>query len=785
MMLRRLRAALALVLAVAVAALAAGCFEEEVRVTLGADGRGKLTVEHTMGKMASAAALSFGGIMGGGDEELAQKQAASYLARWEGVAAWTDLEAKLTEDKKITFQATGWFEDLAAVRRVNEETVELAFAVSREGETTTVAVDLEQGSDQGPAPEELLDEEVANLKMQAAMLPGMLEMLAADYRAELHLELPAAAADAEGFTRTEGQTASLVRDTDGLGATINAHIEAALAIRKRVDDGELTREDALVELAALRAESASVRFAGGGALEGFDAQLVAAKETWDGSAWRRLVAKAAEDAKALGEMAEPEPLEEPPPEGLDRTTPDAFEPNQAGGQAKAITVGRHENLLLDEDDWYAIDVPADGELRVAIEFDENLGMLHVELHEMKRGDLQIDTEGYASHRRSLRFAPGEAMRVLIHVGAYDGEPHPYHLSVELGAFEKADVAEPNDTAAQAATLEVGAELPKLVSEGDDYYRVDVPKGQIVKIDLKVEGESMSSPGVMVFDEEVMRSLGSEGFGDDAGGILVRGEGKPIMIHVSEAWREDGKPPITYSLAVREAELQLAPDAFEPNQKRRQAKKITAGVHENLTVDPEDWFWIEVPDGQQLKLQAVADHEGHDGPLEVKVFEGGTRGFSPMASGDGSEVTLVAGTGKAAKLIIQVKARELRPYRLNLTLEAWKPADRFEPNDDRGSAAKLEAGAWKDLVLAGDDWYSVIVPKGKRLRVEVTPSDPPGSGSYIQLELTDELGSAIAESELDTSRVVEHAAAGADETVWVHVHEMSGKRAGYSMKVTLE
>lgn len=55
----------------------------------------------------------------------------------------------------------------------------------------------------------------------------------------------------------------------------------------------------------------------------------------------------------------------------------------------------------------------------------------------------------------------------------------------------------------------------------------------------------------------------------------------------------------------------------------------------------------------------------------------------------------------------------------LAAPAAAQANRFEPNQTRRTAQKIEPGAYKGLFCNEDDWYFIDVPRGQRLEVSIT------------------------------------------------------------------
>jgi hypothetical protein len=800
----RLLHALALVSLLALS----GCYEEDVTVVLQPDGSGTLTLSYTEGGGVAA----MGGLFEFGDttkEQRANELAAKHMSRWTGILAWSDVSATIGEEGRPSFTATGWFEDLNQVGKGGEGQSGATWSLTREGDTLTVSLadSVEAGGeggfgDMGPDAADVFDEPLDDLRGQKMALPLLMQGMLSGFHANVTLTLPSPATEPEGWTTAEGATLSLVRDPAWAGATIRRSFDAAIKVRERVDKGELTREQGEAELTALRQELDRHTARCEAALTvdpAFRGKLEAALEAWQTSPWKRLLEQAiveaaeAEARDAEMERWQEESIETPPPEGLTRTEPDAFEPNDSRRRAAPIGPDAYADLLLDSDDWYRIDVPGAFELRVTVLYDERKpGMLSLEITDEQGNELADETMSSPDHTAQARFAPGKTRTLLIHVESYGDEPRPYHLQVELAPFEAVDRFEPNNTAAAAKPLEAGVHAD-LVCDGADHYRVTAEAGQVVSVrvidpsgdemvnrlmlELTASDESSFMPTTLARSSFVARG---------APRLTCRGTGQELLLEVDTSYTtgEGGGIPYALELIVSD---EPKPDAFEPNQARKQATKIAPGTHANLYADPEDWYQVRVPTGKQLVLGYEVQG---DGGQELKVEIVGWERRQALVERSGVRGTLRCGTGEAVALFVHVEAPGLVGYQLSVELADFEPADAFEPNDTRKQATPIAAGELGELVCTGEDWYAIELEAGQTVTVSVALAggeerDELGRMKSLDVQLMDPIGMKVAEYSSWQPEPLT-APIASSGTYYVRVHaDGESVGLGYTLSVTAE
>jgi hypothetical protein len=332
-----------------------GCLEERVEVSLQANGSGKLRFEQVLGPRLSKqllelakleAKLSEGFAEELGDDDIlntTDQFAADALLAWSGVSAWTDVAVE-TKAGKIHLRATGWFDDLSAVRRSAEGGFGLGFRLTKPaGGAGELVVEARHLVD----PEEVEDAE------EAAAMWLMTRKMVKGFRHELTLALPGEVTahsadlvptkDAPGrLTRTLGD-AEIVRHTDRA-------VALARDVARRIDAGELEEaagvqalEDGVNEtptrgVCQVRAPPAADTFA---------AELAAAKQGWGESPWKRKLALALEVAEeeaaedeAYDEEAEPRLVPYAPPAVVREALTLRLQPGGAARASLSVDLSR-------------------------------------------------------------------------------------------------------------------------------------------------------------------------------------------------------------------------------------------------------------------------------------------------------------------------------------------------------------------------------------------------------------------------------------------------------------
>ncbi len=168
---------------------------------------------------------------------------------------------------------------------------------------------------------------------------------------------------------------------------------------------------------------------------------------------------------------------------INRCVDDPYEENDVPNQAKRISPG-HYDLHLCQDsehpdqDWFAVDLPANSALVVDLTFSNANGDLDLYLTN-GNGSRTFSSGSTPTDNEHAAVVIKTAQRVLINVDGYHGASNAYGMDVavtNLGVCQP-DAAEPNNNIASAYNLTPGtiADLT-LCPDDTDYFSVTLPAG---------------------------------------------------------------------------------------------------------------------------------------------------------------------------------------------------------------------------------------------------------------------------------------------------------------------
>lgn len=773
------RAASLLTLALGLTALT-GCIEDKQTVTVEPDGKGTLRLERTLGKQMSEMLLS----AAGADKlNAARAVAAQQLSQMSGIAAWTDVEATVTDDQRVRIAATGWFEDLARIETDRQGAKQPMFVVERQGDVVTISLRQDPAAG-GGGEKSFFDRDPAELEMMKGMMKGLVDGMLQGLSIDVFVSAPGAATEATGWTSQEPKENKGERTTVGfhMDATrvvqlLEAMIAGADELRPKLEAGELTKEAADAELKRRLSTQAEARLVfkadPARATPDFAGKLAAAVAAWETSPWKAEVEKARESA-ALGLGGQPT---EPVPEGLTRETPDGLEPNDSAEAATPVpgpTV--LSDLLLEEggEDWFRVEVPKGKELVVAARFDHSKGDIDMELLDAELRTLRTSTS--SGNLEKVRVAAAKDARTCL-VRLYNGK-NPYHLEVTLEDYVPGDAFEPNDGREEAAPVTAGTH-EGLASNGEDWYRLEAPAGKLLDVEITFE----SSAGDLELSVEAAsgQPLAESRGMSDRERVRCFAPDEPVLIRVFD----QAQSPVKYTLSVTIAEPP-AKDALEPNDSPSAAKALKAGKQEKLVLESEDWYRLELAAGKQLRVVARKTDESLPGDVDLTLFAPGAN------PGEEVELTSARGafTGQAALFIARPKAGPVLirvtggivPYELEVVEEPFTAEDAFEPNEYRLDARTIPVGKHEKLVCGGDDWYRVELAAGQTLKVVASFTS---AEADLDLEVQDLDGNYLGSSAGTTDQEkVEVEPDEGKRVVCVHVYSADKtKRSTYTLELT--
>lgn len=776
------RAASLLTLVLGLTATLTGCIEDKQTVTVEPDGKGTVRVERTLGKQMSEMLLS---VAGAGDKLAAVRGvAAQQLSQMSGIAAWTDVDATVTDDQRVRIVATGWFEDVARIETDRQGAKQPMFLVERQGDVVTISLRQDPAGG-GGGEKSYFDRDPAEIEMMKGMMKGLVDGMLQGLSIDVFISVPGAATEATGWTSQEPKepksgertTVGFHMDANRVVQLLEAMIAGGEELRPKVEAGELTKEAADAELKRRLASQSEARLVfkadPARATPDFAAKLAAAVAAWETSPWKAEVEKARESA-ALGLGGPPS---EPVPEGLTRETPDGLEPNDSAEAATPIPGPTAlTDLLLEEggEDWFRIEVPKGKELVVAARFDHSKGDIDVELLDADLRTLRTSTS--SGNLEKVRVAAAKEARTCL-VRLFNGR-NPYHLEVTLEDYVPGDAFEPNDGREEAAPVTAGTH-EGLASNGEDWYRLEAPAGKL--LDVAITFESSAGDLELAIEAASGQPLAESRGMSDNERVRCFAPDEPVLIRVFD----QAQAPVKYTLSVTIAEPP-AKDALEPNDAPSAARALKPGKHEKLVLESEDWYRLDVADGKQLRVLARKTDESIPGDVDLTLFAPGA------TPGEEVELTAARGayTGQAVLFVARPKAGPVLvrvtggivPYELEVIEEPFQAEDAFEPNEYRLDARAIPAGKHEKLVCGGDDWYRVELAAGETLTVVARFTN---SEADLDLEVQDLEGTYLGSSAgTEDQEKVEVEADQGKRVVCVHVYcADKTKRSTYTLELT--
>jgi len=301
---------------------------------------------------------------------------------------------------------------------------------------------------------------------------------------------------------------------------------------------------------------------------------------------------------------------------------DIFEPNDTPQFARAVPLGWNLPLRLlpaKEEDWFRLDVPADGVLTL-----RHLTGKLPRLKFLLRGatsDKPIDL-GLSRTRgdetwRAARVAKGD------HLVCVSGWPSLGEQLVRFDFETETDLYEPNDDADHAAAA-LGMVHIRTFPPGDrDWFIVQAEELSILTVtvppgDFKTSYQgSILSPG-----DEKPRTMPFT-YAEPRPGRKDRDWVASVNIPPGEHKIQLWDTRFVRQLQAVRIELTPQDDPYEPNDTREQARAVSVGqsVHIRLDGEDEDWFTFDAPaDGFAVfhftgKGASVYIHDPESGKLK--------------------------------------------------------------------------------------------------------------------------------------------------------------------------
>src|SRR5579872_2721965 len=241
-----IRRSFAVLGAASVLLAASGCIKEKITLTIYPDGSGKIAVTEAVNG-AMAAMGQMGGDNGNKNKkETAEKMIYKTLSEYEGVVAWKDVKAEVTDEGEIKGEGVGYFEDVTKLARTGDNDQTITWTKTDAGGFTfEMKTNMKKKGDKDPADDflkkDLTDEQV---QMQLGMIQGILGGLKFEYK----VVMPGDVSDVTGPQAKEGRNATYTLTGKDLGDTIKKCFDKGMELRKKIDAGDKTEDEARAEI---------------------------------------------------------------------------------------------------------------------------------------------------------------------------------------------------------------------------------------------------------------------------------------------------------------------------------------------------------------------------------------------------------------------------------------------------------------------------------------------------------------------------------------------------------
>lgn len=409
-----------------------------------------------------------------------------------------------------------------------------------------------------------------------------------------------------------------------------------------------------------------------------------------------------------------------------RPSPDANEPNDTVGTAKAVTpTGKIVGAILPvaEADYYVIEVPKPGEWTVRVAAKPDVLALGLGVHRSSGGNWLADNSPKGDGKLVVDIKwPGKyVLRVVDNNKSRSIDPYV----LDLNYVQSQEKYEPNDTVAIASPVDpnttiVGTILPR---DDADYFLIDIPHPGEWTIAAK------QSPRGMQLGLGVHRAAGGNwlpdqsGKGDDELVVDLRWPGKYVL-RVIDINRTRNIEPYSLELA-----LKRSPDNHEPNNAVGTARPvqldgtITGAI---MPKDDVDYYLVDVSNPGEWTVEVKQSPQGMQLGLGVHSAAGGNWLPDNSPKGDGKIVIDIRWPGKYVLRIVDThRTRDAGPY---LVETRFTPAaDAHEPNNVVATASPVALnGSITGAILPRDDsdYYLIEAPGKGTWSIEVS-SKPAG------------------------------------------------------------
>jgi hypothetical protein len=399
---------------------------------------------------------------------------------------------------------------------------------------------------------------------------------------------------------------------------------------------------------------------------------------------------------------------------------DGYEPNNTRTQAASLSGGTYPATIcdMDDEDWYAVDLPAGGSVKAIARFLDSEGDLELKL--TKADGTSVDSSTTTSDTETVEATNLAAGIYYVQVYPYSGsypepERQPYNLELQvthnclddpLGLGRNSSLATALPLRDIALASYAFDETLKLCSAADDWFRLlllgdeffmlDATGPQGLRAELYVVEDG--TPVAVAAAREIASVAGQVQLGL---GFQVPGRGALYYLRVGGG----GSTERAYGLQLAVTLATCSEDPGEYNDVPAYAVHVQAPVDQHLGVlcptGDLDVFRVAVVSG--TRVHAQLSWNGALGNLDLAMHQGGQRvalaeGHDPMVAEDLTYTALSAGDLYLSVLRHHDDHGDPVAYQLNVDI-VGSPED-AGAGEDAGTVA-VDAASGEDATPTAD------------------------------------------------------------------------------------
>ena len=419
---------------------------------------------------------------------------------------------------------------------------------------------------------------------------------------------------------------------------------------------------------------------------------------------------------------------------------DAYEENDAWTTATPITlpaVGNtdlYQDMVLcsDDEDWFAIEVPAGEGVTVRINFVDADGDLEMRLYDDTQTQLDYSTSASSDVEEVSWTRVGTTATFYVKVYGYLSADNDYTMEVENPGGVTIDCTdgglEPNDDA-QSATAVVAGELGGLFicqnPLDQDWFSATVAAGGRLEASIAFDSDDGNLNLYLYESNGTTQVDSSTDYYSDTETVFsprVTAD-TTFLINVAASTLTWDTP---YTLTVVEhPPIDCSDAGNEPNDLPAAATPIGVGDQTGMIIcqtDPLDidWYSVSILDGERMHFSIAFDHD--QGNLNLYLYEsdGTTQLDYSTSSTDTEQVDSPRARGDSTFLVKVVGSSIDFDVTYDISVTVDPPIvcsdDGYEPNDDFNQATSLSVPGIDNMIMCpGDaDVFEIYAARTDRL-----------------------------------------------------------------------